>query len=247
MRILSRSPFLAVSLLAANFGGPLLAQTAAPTPALGIVVRSSQASIGTAAASDGATIYSGDYLSTQENGMLLVRVGTLSLELDTSSALHIYRAPYGAVIELNRGSVIYTTPGGKENLVIVASDVRVTPDVSRPDLGRVSIDNPCEVTVYSQRGQANAQVGKESRTVEETKAYHVRADNKISYREYLSPDDVDYHRHHEHEPCPAILNTARNTLPIGAMGGHFALAAAAVGVPVLGVIIWKAVESPDHP
>jgi hypothetical protein len=246
MKTLSRSPFLAVSMLAAGLTGPLLAQTPPPTPALGIVVRSSKALIGSAAASDGATIYSGDHLSTQENGTLLVRVGTLSLELEASSALHLYRAPYGAVIELNHGSVIYTTPGGKDNLVIVASDVRITPDVSRPDLGRVSIDNPCEVTVYSQRGQANAQAGKESRLVEEGKAYHVRADNKISYREYLSPEDTDYHRHHDHEPC-APLDLAHNKLPVGTATDHFALAAATLIGAGGGVLVWKAIESPDHP
>jgi len=241
-----RSPLFAVFMLAAGSAVPLLAQTPPPTPALGIIVRSSQASIGNAAASDGASVYSGDYLSTQENGALLVRVGALSIELEPSSALHIYRAPYGAVIELNRGTVIYTTPGGKENLVIVASDVRVTPDATLPDLGRVSIDNPCEVTVYSQRGQANAQAGKESRLVEEGKAYHVRADNKISYREYLSPDDTDYHRHHEHEPC-APLDMAHNKLPVGMATDHFALAAATLIGAGAGVLMWKAIESPDHP
>jgi len=59
--------------------------------------------------------------------LLLVRVGPLSLELQGSSAVHIYRAPYGAIVELNRGTVVYTTPGTQENIVIVASDVRVTP------------------------------------------------------------------------------------------------------------------------
>jgi hypothetical protein len=246
MRTLSRSPFLAVATLAAGFAAPLFAQTPRPTPALGIVVRSSQASIGNAAASDGATLYSGDYLSTQENGTLLVRVGTLSLELESSSALHLYRAPYGAVIELNRGSVIYTTPGAKENLVIVASDVRITPDASRPDFGRVSIDNPCEVTVYSQRGQANAQVGKDSRLVEEGKAYHVRADNKISYREYLSPEDTDYHRRHDHEPC-APFDTVRGRPPLSPGIDHFTIATATlIGIGTV-ITVWKAMESPDHP
>lgn len=240
-----RLPLFAILLLG-GFAAPLAAQTQPQAQALGIVVRASQASIGNAAASDGATVYSGDYLSTEDSGALVVRVGALSIELESSSGLHIYRAPYGAVIELNRGSVIYTTPGGKENLAIVASDVRITPDPSIPDLGRVSIDNPCEVTAYSQRGQANAQSGKESHLIEEGKAYHVRADNKISYREYLSPDDTDYHRHHEHEPC-APLDMARNKLPVGAMGGHFALAAAtSIGIGG-GVLVWKAMESPDHP
>jgi hypothetical protein len=241
-----RLPFLLAFVVSVALVSPLLAQTQSQNPPLGIVVRSSGASIGNTAASDGDTVYSGDYLSTDDNGSLLVRIGVLSLELQSSSALHLYRAPYGAVVELNRGSVVYTTPGQKENLVIVASDVRITPDVSLPDLGRVTIENPCEISVYSQRGQANAKSGKESHLIEEGKAYHVRADNKISYREYLSPDADDYHKHHEHEPCGAA-DWVRSKLPIGAAGSHFMLAAGTVAAIGTGIAIWKTVESPDRP
>ena len=51
-------------------------------------------SVGNGAASDGASIYSGDYLSTGDNGSLLVRVGPMSVELQASSALHIYSADW---------------------------------------------------------------------------------------------------------------------------------------------------------
>jgi hypothetical protein len=238
-------PVIAGSLALAS---PLLARTQqSGVPSLGIVVRSSQAYIGNAGAADGATVYSGDYLHTDDNGALLVRVGALSLELESNSEAHIYTAPYGAVVELNRGSVIYTTPGTAQNLVIVASDVRFTPDVTMPDLGRVTIDNPCEVTAYSQHGQANAKSGKESHLIEEGKAYHVRADNKISYREFLSPDADDYHRHHEHVPCAAALDNFSNKLPLGAMGGHFAIAAATMIGAGTGIAVWKVLESPDKP
>lgn len=168
------------------------------------------------------------------------------LHLPSSSALHIYRAPYGAVLELNRGTVTYTTPGGKDNLVIVASDVRVTPDASLPDLGRVTINNPCEVSVYSQRGQANVKVGSESHLIEEGKAYRVRAENKISYREYMSPDANDYHRYHEHEPC-APLDMVRGHMPIAPATSHFLLVSGALMGAGAGVAVWKALESPDRP
>ena len=162
---------------------PLLAQTPPANPALGLVAKSVSGHIGDAAASEGATVFSGDYLSTEDAGSMLIRVGPLSLELQGSSAVHIYRAPYGAIVELNRGTVVYTTPGTQENIVIVASDVRVTPVLSLADLGRVSMDDPCEITVYSQRGRVNVQVGSESHLIEEAKAYRVHAVNEISYRE----------------------------------------------------------------
>ena len=38
------------------------------------------------------------------------------------------------------------------------------PLLSLPDLGRVSIDDPCNVTVFSQHGQASVQTGSESRS-----------------------------------------------------------------------------------
>jgi hypothetical protein len=80
-----------------------------------------------------------------------------------------------------------------------------------PDFGRVSIDDPCNLAVYSQRGTATAQVGSESHLVEEGKAYRVRAMNEIRYRQYVSPDASDYHNHHQHQKCavPRIGQTAR--------------------------------------
>lgn len=223
------------------------AQTPAPSnPALGLVAKSVSAHLGNATAAEGATVYSGDYLSTGDSGSLLIRVGALSLELQASSAAHIYRAPYGVVVELNHGTAIYTTPGGHENIVIVVSDVRVTPDLSLADLGRVSMDDPCNITVYSQRGQVNVQVGSESRQVEEGRAYRVHAVNELSYREYLSPDASDYHKYHDHRPC-APLEMVKGKPPIAPGQSRFLYVAAGVagGLTVWGVA--KAVESPTRP
>lgn len=246
MRNIFRSHLLFVLLLGFAAALPLSAQSQPQTPALGLIVKATGASIGSTAASEGASVYSGDSLSTNDNGSLLLRIGPLSLELESSTGVHIYRAPYGAVVELNRGSMVYTTPGGNLNLVTVAADVRVTPDISMPDMGRVTIVNPCEVSVYSQRGQANVLVGKESRLVEQGKAYKVRAENQISYRQYLSPDDADYHRYHDHEPC-APLDMAHGHLPVAPGSSHFLLASAVLIGAGTGIAVWKVLESPDKP
>lgn len=230
----------------ACFNAPLHAQSPAQAPALGLVVKSVGGYIGNAGATEGSSIYSGDYVSTGDNGSLLIRMGALSLELEGSSGAHIYRAPYGAVVELNHGSAIYSTPGGQQNLVIVASDVRVTPDVSAPGVGRVSIDDPCKLTVQTQRGQADVRVGSESRVIEEGKAYQVRALNELSYRDYLSPDDEDYHKHHVHRPCAAV-DMVKGRPPVAAGSSRFVyVAAAAVGTGVI-ITTLKVFESPDRP
>ena len=225
---------------------PLNAQ-AQSSPALGVVMQSSGGNIGNTGATEGSSVFSGDYLSTNDDGTLLVRIGGLSLQLEGSSVVHVYTAPYGAVVELDRGAVRYTTPGSQQNIVIVASDVRVTPAVGMPDFGRVSIDDPCNLTVYSQRGTSTAQVGSESHLVEEGKAYRVRALNELSYRQYVSPDASDYHNHHQHQVCAAPANWASGKGPIAAGQSRFLLVSAALIGGATGFGIWKAFESPARP
>jgi hypothetical protein len=238
--------FFGAALTALVWGMPVSARTTAEALPLGLVAKTSGAQIGNATAEEGSSVYSGDYLSTADKGTLLIRIGDLSLELQGSSSAHIYRTPYGAVVELNHGTVLYTTPGGEHNLVIVASDVRVTPVLSNADFGRVSMDDPCDISVYSQRGEANVQVGSEHRTVEQGKAYRVHAENEINYRKYLSPDADDYHRYHEHTPC-APLDMANGHTPIAPGSSHFLLITAALIGAGTGIGIFKSMESPDRP
>jgi hypothetical protein len=228
------------------FSSTMLAQSAPQTPALGLVAQASEAKIGNAPASEGSSIYTGDFLSTSNNGSLLVRLGALSFQLQPNSSLHIYRAPYGAVAELDSGTVIYTTSAGPQNLVIVASDVRVTPNIAYSDFGRVSMDDPCDITVYSQRGDVNVKVGSENRIVEEGKAYRVRAENSLEYTKYLSPDADDYHKYHVHRPC-APLDITHGHPPISPGSSHFLLATAVLLGAGAGIAAWKATESPSAP
>jgi hypothetical protein len=225
---------------------PMQANPGQQTPALGLIAKSAQGHIGNAAASEGDSVYSGDQLVTDDHGSMLVRIGPLSLDLQENTEVHVYRAPYGAVVELKKGTVLYTTPGNSQNLVIVASDVRVTPLISAADLGSVTIDDPCNVTVHTQQGQANVQVGSENRTVEQGKAYRVRAENEISYRKYLSPDADDYHDHHEHTPC-APVEMVHGHPPIAPGQSHFLLVSAALIGAGTGVAVYKTLESPARP
>ncbi len=245
MKLARLFPLLSFVGLSAFAATNLLAQQA-PATALGLVAKAQNAQIGNAPLTEGATIYTGDYLATSDGGTLLIRIGALSLQLESNSAVHIYSAPYGAVVELDRGTVVYTTPGTHENIVVVADDVRVTPSLTQPDLGRVSIDDPCNVTVYSQRGQASVQSGSESHAVEEGKAYRVRGENELSYRQYISPDASDYHNYHGHKPC-APAEMVKGHAPIAPGQSHFLLVTGVVAGVATGFGIWKALESPARP
>jgi len=214
---------------------------------LGLVAKAVNAHIGGSAATEGTTVYSGDVLSTDDSGVLLIRVGGLALELQNNSTAHIYKAPYGAVAELNHGSIVYTTPGGHENVVIVASDVRVTPVLNLADFGRVSIEDECNVSVQSQKGQADVRSGSESHLVEQGKAYRVRAENSVSYTKYLSPEADDYHKYHGHKPCAAEYQTVKGHTPIVGGQSHFLLVVGAAATVATIIPIIYAFESDNKP
>jgi len=247
MNVIRLVIFALVSILAACLV-PFAAPAGQPqNPSLGIVMTSNGGSIGNSGVSEGATVYSGEELSTIANGSLVVRIGGLSLQLEGSSTAHVYSAPYGAVVELDRGALLYTTPGTQQNLIIVASDVRVTPALGVPDFGRVSIDDPCNLTVYSQRGTATAQVGSESHLVEQGKAYRIRALNEVDYRQYVSPDVGDYHNHHQHRECAAPIDMVKGKPPVAAGQSRFLLVTGVLVGAATGIGVWKVFESPDRP
>ena len=214
---------------------------------LGMVTKSISAQIGSSASSEGATIYSGDYLSTDSDGALQVRVGSLAIDLKGSSSAHIFRATYGVVVALNRGTLTYNKPSGQPNVVIVASDVRITPVVSVASSGSVSADDPCNLLIHSQLGQVYVQVGSASQLVERGKAFRVRPISSVSERISVSPDADNYHESHQHQPCQGPAQTFNNQRPKSPSFSPFT--AVAVGVAIVGTAIplVGALESPSRP
>ena len=215
-------------------------------PSLGLVARAIAAHIGNTDVTDGATVYSGDYLTTQAGGTVVVKIGRLSLELQGNSSAHLYRTPYGAVAELDSGSALYATPAGEQKLVIVASDVRITPTAATANLGRVSIEGLCKIIVYNQRGQVSVQTGSETRIVEQSKALSVIPVNSVSYRDYRSPDASDYHNFHVHTACVLPQTTSGGRPPpAGRSRFLYVTVVTITGVSIIPLI--KALESPDRP
>ena len=115
------------ALLAVSLTFPPL--QALPNQAVGIVVSTGQARIGSTGATVGATVFSGDLLTTEGGGSLLVQARKVHVFLPESSAAAIYAKPVGIAIELERGAVVLSSPGASPNdlIEIYASDVKVVP------------------------------------------------------------------------------------------------------------------------
>jgi hypothetical protein len=214
---------------------------------VGMVTKTQSSQVGSSDAPEGTTIYSGDYLSTATDGVLQVRAGNLTLELKGGSAAHLFRATYGVVVALNHGSVVYSKPGGQPNVVIVASDVRVTPVVGTAGTGSVTMEAPCSLLIQSQRGEVYVQVGSESQMVEQGKAFRVRPLSSVSDRILVSPDADNYHESHSHQPCEGPKQAMKDHRPLPQGRSRF-LVVAATGVAIITVIpVLEGLESPNRP
>jgi ferric-dicitrate binding protein FerR (iron transport regulator) len=171
------------------------------TGPLGIVVKATTARVGNSTGTKGAAVYSGDSLSTDIGGVLIVRVGTLTVELQGDSAARIYRASYGAVVDLGGGSVIYQTAGDPQNVQIVASDTRITPGGGGATAGRVTLENGCYLKIQSRRGPVHVADGRNSHVVDSGRTYHLYPQNFVIASQSISPDSTNYHHAHLHRAC----------------------------------------------
>ena len=215
--------------------------------ALGVLLEAERARVGRAEATVGATIYSGDLLTTEPGGKLLVRVGTTQFSVSSDSAVRLYQRPNGAVAELQRGAVNYTTTGAGENIEIVSYDIRSVPKTSQPTFGQVAIVNRCVLRVTSQRGAVEVTSGQETRTVDEGTSFLVTADSSVVYRaDGVTPDSPDYHATHEHVCC--VPEIAKRLPPLLTTGSNHFVQTAMIAIGVAtGIVVFRALLSPSSP
>lgn len=227
---------------------PVMPLYPAETLASGVVLDADRAHIGSGPVTAGASVYSGDVVSTESEGHAQVRIGQTRFQLQGDTQVALFSGVNGAVAELRHGSVIVSNNTAAEGFEIFVSDVRIVPTSDRPILGQITLVSLCDVKITSEHGKLEATVGKETATIEDAHSYDVRPEFMVhdSRVPAVSPDDADYHRGHRHTSCAAAA-TRGTSAPVAAATSHFSIAAE-VGVGVITIIaIKKALESPDRP
>jgi hypothetical protein len=203
--------------------------------ALGIVVQSDRASLGSQAAPEGTTIYDGDRLSTAVGGSLQLQIGEAMLRLMEQSGMIVHRSANGAgnvfQAELVSGTVALSARATTA-AEIVASSARIRPVSETRGVVHVRLVGPRELIVFARRGPAQISYRGESETIPEGK----------SYRVLLNPSE-DAAGGGSGAKAPEKRNKVLLLIAVGA--------AAAVGTALL----WRTVdkdpaanaESPDRP
>jgi hypothetical protein len=148
---------------------------AAPSSSLGTVVFADRAHVGAAQASVGATVFSGDRLSTEQSGSVQVRAGAARLLLSSQSSATLLQEDANPAATLNSGSATFSTANSKAFAVHVASAV-IRPSTDQPTIGKVSVVNPKELVVQCTRGSLSIAVEDDVREIPEGAAYRVVLD-----------------------------------------------------------------------
>lgn len=200
----------------------------APQQVLGVVLEAERAQVGSAEAAVGASVFSGDALTTLAGGRLRVRVGTAQFYLPPDGTATLTPLGNGASARLDGGTVIFST-GGAEEVDVRVSDVRVRPSTAQATYAQVTLVSPCEVVVTSQRGTLEVTAGAEAHIVQEATSYRVVLD-----------------RDPQNRPCAASPAQRGSKPPAAGRSRILPIALVAISAGT-GIVIWRALVSPDRP
>jgi hypothetical protein len=192
-----------------------------PSAPLGVVLAAENANAGVDATFSGATIYDGDRLVTQDIGTMRVRLGTGQIFLHQSTSTQVHAIPNGFSADLDVGTVSISSSEG-QTFHLLADGATISPASTHPASAQISKISPTELILTSTRGALLVTMGDEVKTVEAGSSYKMEVESE--------------------EPDPQ-----QRRPPIATARNHFILIViGAVGVAT-GIIIWRAVVSPNHP
>lgn len=204
---------------------PVIAAPAnAPSAPLGVVVSAENTNVGAGATMTGATVYDGDHLQTPPNSTLRVRLASGQLVLRQNSAADVHALPKGFSASLSAGTIIVSSPVG-QTFQVLADGATIRPANDQATSGQISMISATELVLTGTRGTMLVSMGDEVKTLEAGSSYRLEVES-------------------EPEPAPSAYPqgnprpTARN---------HFLWIAIPVIAAVTGIVVWRALVSPNHP
>lgn len=202
---------------------------ATPSAAFGTVVFVNRARVGNANASVGATVFSGDSLSTDQVGSIQIRVGAARLLLASASTATLSQDEAIPAATLTAGTATFSTANSKAFILHFASAV-IRPNSDQPTVGKVTVLNPKELVVKSVRGSLQIAVEDDVREIPEGEAYRIVLDPNADPQ----------------GPRGAGTKGIGGP-PIKAAKSKFIWYAVAISAAVTIIVVHEALESPDHP
>ena len=219
-----RRRILALTLAFFLVGIPLPTRSAG-TPALGVVTQASFAHFNTARVSAGATVYDGDRLSTESEGLLQFRGAGWLLYLPGQSGITLHGLPNGAQAHLRAGGLVFSS-ATTAAIEILANGAVIRPAANVPTVAQITLVGPKELQISVRRGGLEFTYHSETENISEGTSYRILLDPQETAAGHSKNSDIQ--------------------LPRGKRKGFWIL--------IIGGIAWatewavhEALESPDRP
>jgi hypothetical protein len=145
-----RRRILATTLAFLLTGISLPARPAGMT-ALGVVTQASAAHFNDSKISAGATVYDGDRLSTESEGLLQFRGAGALLYLPALSGVTLHGLLNGTQAHLRTGSLVFSTSRAAA-MEVLADEAFVRPAADGPTVAQVTVIGPKELQITARRG-----------------------------------------------------------------------------------------------
>lgn len=151
----------------------LAAAPASSSPrALGVVLHAENAGLDGSDAIAGASIFSGDKLSTTAEGTLRLRLAAAQLYLLPNAAVELSETQGWQVADLRQGGVGFSTAGGGR-IAVRVDDAQVYPASAQPTHAEIRVLHANELLVTSLRGPLEIMVGGDVRPLASPGVYRV--------------------------------------------------------------------------
>lgn len=158
----------------------------APAEVLGTIVTAEGASVSGAGVTSGTTVFSGDQLSTDDNGNLQLRTAAARLQLEKASIATVDRLQGTPSATLLRGVAVFSTANANAFALTVSNAV-IRPKSDIPTIGEVAMVSTREMVVKCTRGALTITVGDDSRIIAEGNAYRVVLNADLSTEAQQQP------------------------------------------------------------
>ena len=208
--------------------------TPKPTPSLGTVITADHARVGESSVEVGATIFSGDRLSTEAQGSMQIRAGAgaARLLLQGASAAIVSETDGAPSARLLQGAATFST-GNARAFTLFVSRAIIRSDSDAPTIGQVTYLSERELLVTSKRGSLIVTVDAESQVIPEGSSYRVVLDTLAQGPEGAGGKDKD--------------NKRKGGPPLVAGRNYFVPVAIGFAAIVTGIAVSEALESPNRP
>ena len=148
--------------------------------ALGVVTQASGAHYNAARVSTGATVYDGDRLSTESEGLLQFRGASALLYLPGLSGVTLHGLPNGTQALLHTGSIVFSTSKSSA-MEVLADEAFIRPIADGPTVAQVTVLGPKELQITARRGALELSYRNETEKIAEGTSCRVLLD---------APDDA---------------------------------------------------------